>query len=101
MWPIMIVDCPPGVKGALHLAEISEAPECKDLRLKRAVEALVLATALRMIGPAMQNTDAKLEQPKAKPGPAPPGRVAPRSAVVDEEGLRQPVTTERQFQSAL
>src|SRR5262249_23257368 len=101
MRPILIVDRAPGIEGALHLVEIAEALECKDLGIKRAVETLVLAAALRMIGPAVQNTDAKLEQPNAKSGPALSRRVTPRSAVVDEEGLRQPVTTERQLQSAL
>src|SRR5262245_15933065 len=101
MWPIVIVDRPPGIEGALHLAEIAEAFECKDLGLERAVETLVLAAALRMIRPAVQNTDAKLEQPNAKSGPALSRRVTPWSAVVDEESLRQPVTTERPLQSAL
>jgi hypothetical protein len=63
MRPIVIVDRAPGIEGALHLVEVAEALECKDLGLKRAVETLVLAAALRMIGPAVQNTDAKLEQP--------------------------------------
>src|SRR5262245_21415415 len=101
MWPIAIVDRPPSLEGTLHLGEIAEAPQGKDFSLERAVEALVLATALRMIGPAVQNTDAKLEQPNAKPGPALPRRIAPRSAVVDKKGLREPVTAERQLQSTL
>jgi hypothetical protein len=67
-----VVDGSPGIKGVLHLGEIAEASEGKDFSLERAMEALVLATALRMIGPAVQNTDAKLEQPNAKPRPALP-----------------------------
>jgi len=54
----------------LHLGEIAEPLEGKDLGLERAVEALVLAAALRMIGPAVEDSDAELEQPYAKPGPA-------------------------------
>ena len=101
MRPFEIVDCAPGIEGALHLGEIAEALEREHLGLQRAVEALVLAAALRMIGSAVQDSDAELEQPHAEPGPALAGGIAPRVAVVDEEGLRQAVAAERQLQPVL
>ena len=56
MRPLEIVDLAPGVEGALRLGEIAEALQREDLGLERAVEALVLAAALRVIGPAVDQT---------------------------------------------
>jgi hypothetical protein len=70
MRPFEIVGRAPGVEGALHLGKIAEALEREDLVLQGAVEALVFAAALRVIGPAVQDRDAELEQPDTKLGPA-------------------------------
>src|SRR4051794_7212309 len=101
MWAFEIVDRPPGIEGALHLGEIAEALQREYLGFQRAMKALVLAAALRMIGPAMDDYDAELEQPHAKPGPGLARGITPRFAVVDEEGLRQSVAAEGQFQPVL
>jgi hypothetical protein len=58
------------------------------------MEALVLATALRMIGTAVDDPDAELEQPYLEPRPALARRVSPRRAVVDEERIRQSIMAE-------
>ena len=70
MRPFEIVDRPPGIEGVLHLGEIAETLQGEHLVLQRAMKALVLAAALRMIGPTVQDRDAELEQPHAEPGPA-------------------------------
>src|ERR1041384_359353 len=65
------------------------------------MEALILAAALRMVGPAMQQGDTKLEQPQPEPGPALAGGVTPWGAVVHEEGLRQSIAAERRLEPLL
>ena len=65
------------------------------------METLVLAAALRVIGPAVQHGNAELEQPDGQPGPALTRRNAPGPAVVDEERLRQSITPEHQRQPLL
>src|SRR3954468_4962406 len=61
MRPLEIVDFAPGVEGALRFGEIAEAAQRKHLGLERAVEALVLAAALWMIRPAVNDADTELE----------------------------------------
>ena len=58
--PVEIVDRSPAIKGALDLGKIAEALECEHFGLERAMEALALAAALRVIRPAVQNGDAEL-----------------------------------------
>src|SRR5215212_7916118 len=101
VWAFEIVDRTPGVEGLLYLCEIAELPEGKHLGLQRAMEALVLTAALWMVRPAVQDGDAELEQPYRELRPALAGRISPRVAVVDEEGLRQSIAAEDQFQSVL
>src|SRR5262245_4401380 len=61
--PFKIVDHAPGVEGTLRFGEIAKASERKHFGVERAVETLVLAAALRVIWPAVQNSDTELEQP--------------------------------------
>src|SRR5882757_2015579 len=91
MRPLEIVDFAPGIEGALGLGEIAKAAQREHLGVERAMEALVLAAALRVIRTAMNDPDAELEQPYLKPCPALARRVSPRGAVVDEECLRQTI----------
>jgi len=55
------------------------------------VEALILAAALRVVGPAVQEIDAELDEPHTEPGEALSRAVAPRRAVVDEHRIRQAI----------
>ena len=65
------------------------------------MKALIFTAALRVIRPAVQNADAEFKQPHGKPRPALPTRISPRTAIVDKEGLRQPITAEGVLQSLL
>src|SRR5579863_7012946 len=65
------------------------------------MEALVLAAALRVVGTAVDQIDAELEQPHAEPGPALARGVAPGRAVVDEDRLWQAVAAEGRDQVSL
>src|SRR5882724_9223126 len=98
MRPLEIVDFAPGIEGALRLGEIAEVAQCEHLGVERAMEAFVLAAALRMVGAAVNDRDAELEKPYLKPGPALARRVSPRGAVVDEERLRQAIMAEGPLQ---
>jgi hypothetical protein len=55
MRPSEIVDFSPGIECALGLREIAEVPQREDLGGKRAVKALVLAAALRMVWTAVDD----------------------------------------------
>src|SRR3954471_1900671 len=98
MRTIEVVDGAPAIECALYVGEIAEALEGEHLGLERAIEALVLAAALRVIGPAVDHGDAELEQPDAKPSPRLCGGEAPRPAVIDIYRFGQPVAAERALQ---
>src|SRR3954466_3009084 len=74
---MMVVAVPPGIEGTLGHREIGEGAAVEQLGLERAVEALVLAMALRMIRRAVQRRHAMLDQPYAEPGQRPFPGVAP------------------------
>ena len=58
-----IVDGAPCIEGALQPGEIGK-PRCREhLGLERAMEALVLAAALRVERPRINDIDAEPEQP--------------------------------------
>src|ERR1051325_1039410 len=98
---IEIVAVAPAIEGALHGGEIAEAFQREHLGFERAVEALVLAAALRVPRPAVDDAHAELEQPDAELGPGLLQRVTPRSAIIDEHGLRQAVAAEGRLQMPL
>ena len=98
MRPLRVVEKSPAVEALLHLIEIAEGPCGKDLCFKCAVEALVLAAALRMVGTGMDDLDAELEQEDAERRPLAGHAAAPGRSVVDIEGIRQAVEAEGAFQ---
>src|SRR5215204_120437 len=67
--PLEIVDGAPDIERALHLGEGTKSSECEDFGLQGAVEALILAAALRVVRSAVQDGDAELEQPHAQSRP--------------------------------
>src|SRR5262252_2768451 len=99
MRSVEIINLSPSVEGVLHFGQVAEAPEGKHLGLQGAVEALVLAATLRVIGPAVDHIDAELQQPDGKPCPALSRGLSPGRSVVDKEAVRQSVMAEcgRQF----
>lgn len=60
MWSLEIIDLTPGIEGVLRLGEIAEAAQREHLGVECAVEALVFAAALRVIGTTVNNRDASL-----------------------------------------
>ncbi len=65
------------------------------------MKALALAAALRMEWPAVQNIDAKLQQPYPETCPARARCVAPRRAVIHEHGFRQAIAPKRDLELPL
>lgn len=65
--PFEIINPAPLIEGALDVDEPAERAQREHLGLEGAVEALVLAAALRMIRPAVDELDAELEQPDSEP----------------------------------
>src|SRR5438874_6650594 len=99
MRALAIVDRPPAVEGLLALDEISEAFAVEHLGFERAMEALVLALGLRMIGPAMADPDPQAHEPHSEFRIALAARIAPRRAVVHQHGQRQTIATEDLYQA--
>ena len=64
MRPLAIIDMAPAIEGCLRIVEAHERREREHFGGKAAMEALVLATPLRMIGLAVNGLDAELEQPE-------------------------------------
>ena len=64
--PLAVVDDAPAVEGPLAVPEIAEGRTAQQFGLQRAVEALVLAQRLRMIGTAVTEADAEAQQPDAE-----------------------------------
>src|SRR6187200_2565097 len=101
MWPLEVIDLAPLIERALHLGEITEASKREYFILERTMEAFVLAAALWVIRPAVQDGDAELQEPHTKPGPACLRGIPPGAAVVDEQRLWQAIVTEGCLQMAL
>src|SRR5258708_18643247 len=99
MRPLEIVDLAPGIESTLRLGEIAKAAQCQHLDGKRAVEAYVLAAALRVVRAAMHDLDAELDKPYRKPCPPFARGISPGRAIFHEEFLRQAITAERQLQT--
>ncbi len=97
MRPVMVVEVPPGVEGALALVEIGQTVE-RDLGLHRAMQPFVLALRLRMIGAAMRHPNSQPQQPHRERGKPPAAAIAPRRAVVHQHGIGQPVAAEHGHQ---
>jgi hypothetical protein len=93
-----IVEGAPLIEGALDGRQVFEAREGEDFGFERAVEALIFASALRVIRAAVDQPDPELEEPDAQPRPRLGEREAPRPAVVDEHRLGQAIEPERGFQ---
>jgi len=53
VWPLEVIDLAPFIEPALHFGEIAKAPQRKYFILERAMKALVLATALWVVRPAV------------------------------------------------
>src|SRR5580658_1101903 len=97
--PLVIVDRPPCVEGALAGSEIAKAVPVQDLGLQRAMEALVLALRLRMVRPAMRDADPQPHQPRREHGEGLSPGIAPRRAVVHQHRERQAVAAEQPDQA--
>src|SRR5882672_3357756 len=91
---LVVVDRAPAIEGGLHLGEGAQDFHRQHLGLEGPVEALVLAAGLGMVGPAVQDLDAELEQPHAELGPALRRAIAPGRAIVDQDGVWQAVAPE-------
>src|SRR5207237_4730714 len=92
--PLRVVDVAPAVESALGGSEIGEGQAGQHLGLEAAVEALVLAHGLRMIGSRMADADAKLDQPDPERSERAARSVAPGRTIVGDQPLRQTVAAE-------
>jgi hypothetical protein len=91
----------PAIEGGLRILKTRKRREREHFRLEAAVEALVLAAPLRMIGSAVNGLDAELEQPDAQRRPLAGPATAPGRAVIDIDLFRQAVMAERRLQPCL
>jgi hypothetical protein len=95
-----IVAVAKAIEFALAVLKGSEIEVTQDLELKRAMEALVLALSLRMIGAAMTNPDAEADQLQVQGGVRQVA-VTPGRAVVHQHRRRQPIAAKHTGQCIL
>ena len=69
MRPLAIINMTPVVQGGLRVVDACERHDREHLGGKAAVEALILAAPLWMVGLGVNGLDAELEQPEAQRGP--------------------------------
>src|ERR1700679_3362815 len=60
-----VVDASPGVEGRLGVSQVPQIAALQHLQLQGAMETLVLALGLRMVGPAVDDADVEVHQPDA------------------------------------
>src|ERR1700730_2693552 len=89
VWTFEVVDRAPAVEGSLGMAGVGVPGAVEQLGLERAVEALLLALGLRVVGSPVTDADTQLQQPEAKPRPRATARIAPGTAVVGQDPVGQ------------
>ena len=97
----VVVLVPPGVEGRLPGAEGGARRLAPEVALEGAVEALVLAQGLGMVGPAVAHGDAQATQPDGERGVGMGRVVAPGTAVIDQQTIGHPVALEGRDQLGL
>ena len=95
----VVVAMSPVIKELLRMLQVAEGVCRKNFCLEAAVEALVFAVGLRMVGAAEAQADAQAYQPNRQLCQTAPS--APRCAVVDVDALRQTVLCKRLHQRRL
>jgi len=98
---IGVVEVAPLVEALLAVFKVAEASTTYDFGLERAMEPLIFALSLRMIGAAMGNPNAELHKPYGQGRPRRTRSVSPWSAVIHDHGFRQAITSEDFAQSIL
>src|SRR5260370_34202309 len=88
MGAFLVVDASPTVEGLLALGEIGELAPLQDLGLEGAMETLVLALRLGMIGPAVRHPHPQSHQPHREGGEWPARATAPRTTMGHQHCLR-------------
>jgi uracil-DNA glycosylase len=96
-----VVDLAPGVEGRLCRGQIGQGVDVQDFGLEGAMEALVLALGLGMVGPAMDHADAQVHQPQAQRCVPLRTRGFPWRAIVGEDAPRQAVAGEHPLQASV
>jgi len=99
MGPLMVIDLAPALEGRLGMRQMLETFAIEDFSLQRAMETLLLAVGLRVIGTAMAEADSQTDQPQSQfshlPGVA---WRTPRRPVIEVHPNRQAVAAEGGFQ---
>ena len=90
----MVVLVAPGIEGGLPGGQIGTRRLPTEIALQGAVEALVLAQGLRVIGPAVADGDAQAAQPDRQRGVGVRRVIAPGTAVVDQQAVGHAVALE-------
>lgn len=100
VWVLAVVDLTPAVEGGLGVLEAAQWIEGQHFGGQAAVEALVLAAALRMVRLGVDGLHAELEQPQLQRRPLSGPAAAPWRAVVDIDRLGQAMVAESPFQAS-
>ncbi len=94
----VVVNLAPAIEGCLGGGEVSEAVPVQHLGLQAAMEALLLALGLRVVGSPVCERHVEIEQPHGQPGMLLAAARSPGRAVVRQHAPRQSVAPEHAFQ---
>ena len=92
--PLGVVDPAPAIEVSGGMTDVVQGLPGQGLGLEGAVEALVLALGLRMVGPRVTDADVLLDQPDAERGEGVARSITPGRAVVHGHAPGQAVTLE-------
>ncbi len=101
MGTFQVVEVTPGVEGKLAVVQVGEGAALQQFALERAVEAFEFAECLGMVGSAVPDADAQLQEPDGERREGLAAVVAPGGAVVHEHGLGQAVAAEDSGEAVL
>src|SRR5258708_35722856 len=95
VWTNQVVAFEKVIELALAVHKGGEVKVPQDFELESAMEELVFALGLRMIGAAVRHADAEPDQPQAKGGEGMVVAGTPRRALFHHHPAPQPLTTKR------
>src|SRR3954464_5874867 len=87
MWALEVVDRTPQIEALLGMRQIAQRLKANDLGVQGAMEALILAHRLGVVGTRMAQPNAQADEPHAQSGVGVCVAVAPRPAVVGDDPL--------------
>src|SRR6478735_2371972 len=91
MRSLEVINLTPRIETLLAIWQARERPTTQNFGIERAMKTLLFPLRLRMVRPPMRHADVQPQQPQSEPGVRFLEAPGPRTAVVHEHALRQPI----------